>query len=1100
MSRLALAASLLAALLPCTAAAKESPQKTAPRLSSETFTGLELRSIGPALMSGRIADIAVDPTDQSTWYVAVGSGGVWKTTNAGTTWTPIFDDQSVYSIGCVTVDPRDRNVVWVGTGENVGGRHVGYGNGVYKSLDGGETWQNMGLEKSEHIGKILVDPSDSRVVYVASQGPLWSKGGDRGLFKTTDGGATWAQVLGAGEYTGVNDVVMDPRDPQVLYASTHQRFRNVAALINGGPESGIHKSHDGGATWRQLNGGKESGLPEDDMGKIGLAISPQNPDVVYATIELAQRKGGFYRSVDAGGTWEKRNDYISGATGPHYYQEIFASPHRFDRVYQMDFMLHITEDGGATFRPVGEEHKHVDNHAMAFDPSDPDYLLVGCDGGLYQSWDLGKHWSFVANLPVTQFYKVAVDDDEPFYNVYGGTQDNNTQGGPSQTLNVHGIRNSDWFITLFGDGHQPATEPGNPDIVYSQWQEGSLVRYDRPTGEIVYIQPQPGPDEPAERWNWDSPILVSPHDPARIYFASQRVWRSDDRGDSWRPISGDLSRGQDRLTLPMMGRVWSYDAVWDLWAMSNFANITSLSESPLVEGLLYAGTDDGLIQVSEDGGASWRLAGSLPGVPDGAFVNDLKADLHAADTVYVALDNHKAGDFRPFLLRSTDRGRTWSSIAGDPKQGGLPDRHLVWRLVQDHVAPGLLFAGTEFGLFFSVGGGDSWIELQGGAPTIAFRDLAIQRRENDLVGATFGRGFYVLDDYSPLRQISEEALAREATLFPVKDTLWYIQRRTLGPTEKAVQGASFFTAPNPPFGAVFTYYLREDLKSRKKERQDREGELAKAGDDTPYPGWEELHREQKEEEPKVLLTVRDAAGEIVRHLAGPATSGFHRVAWDLRYPSSAAWRSPEQEEEDFFPTQGPLAAPGAYSVTLAKRVEDELTALGESQSFTLEPLADTVLPRTDPVETLAFLRQVEELRRVMTAANAILGETEKQLASIRSMLLKSTAEASLHQEVRSLEGRLYDLRQRLQGDRLKSGLGEPSPPSVQDRLVVIDIGNRISTYGPTPHHRVNFTIANDELKTIRPAIEELLRDTRTVEEKLEAERVPWTPGRGLPSG
>ncbi|MEM7355696.1 MAG: glycosyl hydrolase, partial [Acidobacteriota bacterium] len=582
------------------------------RLQAKTFAGLELRSIGPALMSGRIADIAIHPHDQSTWYVAVGSGNVWKTTNAGTTWTPIFDDQGSYSIGCVTLDPSHPEIVWLGTGENVGGRHVGFGDGVYKSLDGGASWENVGLGDSEHIGNIIVHPEDSNTVYVAAQGPLWSKGGDRGLFKTTDGGATWEKLLGDDEYTGVNEVKMDPRDPDVLYAATHQRLRTVAALMNGGPGSGIHKSTDGGETWRKL----ENGLPRDDMGKIGLDISPQNPDVVYATIELGGSTGGFWRSANGGGTWEKRSDYVSSGTGPHYYQEIFASPHKFDRIYQMDPRQHVSEDGGKTFVQVGEQDKHGDNHALAFDPNDPNYLLSGSDGGLYESWDLGQTWKFITNLPITQFYKVAVDNDEPFYNVYGGTQDNNTQGGPSRTMNVSGIRSSDWFITLFADGHQPAVDPENPDIVYSEWQQGNLVRYDRKTGEVIHIQPQPGKGEPAERWNWDSPILISPHDPARLYFASQRVWRSDNRGDAWRPISEDLSRDRDRLKMSMMERVWSIDAIWDLGAMSYYGNVTSLAESPHVEGLIYAGTDDGLIQVTDNGGETWSQAGTLPGVPD----------------------------------------------------------------------------------------------------------------------------------------------------------------------------------------------------------------------------------------------------------------------------------------------------------------------------------------------------------------------------------------------------------------------------------------------------------------------------------------------------
>ncbi|MCP3959442.1 MAG: glycosyl hydrolase [bacterium] len=1075
--------------------AKEEQAEDASKLTAETFAGLELRSIGPALMSGRIADVAIHPHDQSTWYVAVGSGNVWKTTNAGTTWAPIFDDQGSYSIGCVTIDPNRPEVIWVGTGENVGGRHVGYGDGVYKSLDGGASWHNMGLGESEHIGNIVVDPRDSDIVYVAAQGPLWSAGGDRGLFKTTDGGKTWEKLLGDEEYVGVNEVKMDPRDPDVLYAATHQRFRTVAALIDGGPGSGIHKSTDGGATWRQL----ERGLPEEEMGKIGLAISPVDPDIVYATIELAHREGGFWRSADGGGTWEKRSDYVSGGTGPHYYQEIFASPHKLDRVYQMDPRMHVTEDGGKTFHRVGEEHKHGDNHALAFDADDPGYLLAGSDGGLYESWDLGKNWKFVTNLPVTQFYKVAVDNDEPFYNVYGGTQDNNTQGGPSRTLNTNGIRSSDWFITLFGDGHQPATDPSNPDIVYSEWQQGSLVRYDRKTGEIVYIQPQPDQGEDAERWNWDSPILVSPHDPARLYFASQRVWRSDDRGDSWRPISEDLSRGQDRLLLPMMDRVQSWDAIWDLWAMSSFANVTSLSESPLVEGLIYAGTDDGLIQVTEDGGDSWRRVDSLP-VPEGSFVNDVKADLHDADTVYAALDNHKTGDFSPYLLKSTDRGRTWKSIAGDPDDGGLPDRHLVWRLVQDHEKPELLFAGTELGVFFSISGGNHWIKLTGGVPNIPFRDLAIQQRENDLVGATFGRGFYIFDDYSPLREVSEEMLEQEARLFAVKDALWYVERRPLGHGAKATQGADFYVAPNPPFGAVFTYYLAEGYKTREAARREQEKEIAGEGGDTPYPGWDELRREAREEEPAMVLTVRDASGEVVRRLEGPAKAGFHRVAWDLRHPPTTAWNP--NPGEDFLGDDGFLAAPGTYNVSLARRVEGVLTELGEPRTFEVVRLTETTLPGAEPAEMVAFLRRLQELLRGVTGAAAAIDETDKRLGAIKETLKRSTAsDAGLDDQVRALEARLADLREALGGNQQRDDIGEPNPPSIQRRLAVAQVGNRFSTYGPTPTHVRSVEIAEKELAEVRRDLNQLITaDLVALEDQLEAAGVPWTPGRGVPGG
>ncbi|HUL76904.1 MAG TPA: glycosyl hydrolase, partial [Vicinamibacteria bacterium] len=628
--------------------AAASPKKEdAGGLTSKAFDGLKLRGIGPALMSGRIADIAIDAGHPSTWYVAVGSGGVWKTVNAGTTWTPLFDKEGSYSIGCVTIDPSNPQVIWVGTGENVGGRHVGYGDGVYRSRDGGASWENLGLRDSQHVSKIVVHPKNPDVVWVAAQGPLWSKGGDRGLFKTTDGGRTWKKVLGAGEWTGVTDVAIDPRNPDLVYAATWQRQRTVADYMGGGPESGLHRSTDGGETWQKL----KKGLPEGPLGKIGLAVSPQNPDVVYAAIETNRRTGAVYRSTDRGSSWEKRSDTVSGGTGPHYYQELYASPHAEGRIYLVDVRLQVSDDGGKTFRRVEEKDKHSDNHAIAFRADAPEYLLVGTDGGIYETFDLAQSWRFVANLPVTQFYKVAVDDASPFYAVYGGTQDNATEGGPSRTDSVNGITNRDWFVTVFADGYQPATEPGNPDVLYSEWQEGNLVRFDRTTGERVYIQPQPEAGAPAERFNWDAPILVSPHSPKRIYYASQRVWRSDDRGDSWRAVSGDLTRNLDRMTLPLMGRQWSWDSPWDMGAMSAFDTITSLAESPKREGLLYAGTDDGLIQVSEDGGGTWRKVevASLPGVPASAFVNDLKADLFDADTVYAALDDHKSGDFRPFL-------------------------------------------------------------------------------------------------------------------------------------------------------------------------------------------------------------------------------------------------------------------------------------------------------------------------------------------------------------------------------------------------------------------------------------------------------------------
>ncbi len=458
-----------------------------PSLDSSLLKGLEFRAIGPALTSGRIGDLAILPDHPTTWYVGVSSGGVWKTVNAGVTWNPIFDSYDSYSIGAVTVDPNDPLVVWVGTGENNSQRSVGYGDGLYKSIDGGRSFDLVGLEQSEHIAKIVVDPRDSDIVLVAAQGPLWASGGDRGLFRTSDGGTTWDLVLEIDENTGVTDLLMDPRNPDLLYAAAYQRRRHVWTLINGGPGSGIYKSLDGGVSWKKAN----KGLPSGEKGRIGLAMSPQSPSVLYATVEAADGKSGFFRSDDRGERWSRQSDYI--ATSPQYYQEIVADPHRFDRVYSLDTRTQVTEDGGKTWSRLGGEWRHVDDHALWIDPRDEDHLLIGGDGGLYETWDGGDNWDVKANLPVTQFYKVAVDNAEPFYNVYGGTQDNATQGGPSRTITQHGIRNSDWFITVGGDGFDPAVDPEDPNIVYSQWQYGGLIRFDRSTGERKALLRFPDP-------------------------------------------------------------------------------------------------------------------------------------------------------------------------------------------------------------------------------------------------------------------------------------------------------------------------------------------------------------------------------------------------------------------------------------------------------------------------------------------------------------------------------------------------------------------------------------------------------------------------------
>ena len=1084
---LTLAAALCTAFTPLHA---QSPGSTA--VDEGLLSALELRGIGPAFMSGRIADVAVDPTNRSVWYVATSSSNVWKTVNRGTTWTPIFDDYPSYSTGSIAIDPTDSNVIWLGTGENTSQRSVGWGDGVYKSLDGGRTWSNTGLGTSEHIGQILIDPRDPDVVYAAAMGGLWAPGGDRGLFKTTDGGATWAPVLEISENTGIADVAMDPRDPDVLYAVAFQRRRHVGVLIAGGPESGVWKSTDGGETWRDIT----QGLPPGDLGRIALAVSPIDPDVVYANAAATEDNSGFYRSPDRGETWVRMSDYI--VVDPQYYGELYPDPHRMDRVYAVDVFIHVTNDGGRTFDRVNTRFKHVDNHEIVFDPDDPDYMLVGSDGGLYETFDGTRTWRYASgNMPLFQFYRVGIDNMSPFYTVYGGTQDNSSVGGPSRTDNVHGIRNSDWFITHGGDGFQARVDPDDPNIVYTQSQYAGIVRYDRASGEELDIQPQPEAGEGALRWHWDSPLIISPHNPRRIYFAAQKLFRSDDRAETWTAVSGDLSRGLDRNQRPLMGRIWPPEAVWKNVFTSPYGTIVALDESPVVEGLLYVGTDDGLVQVSEDGGGSWRRHEAFPAVPAMAYVADVVASRHMSDRVYAVFNNHKEGDFAPYVARSDDRGATWTNITGD-----VPDGQSTWTLMEDHVDPDLLFLGTEFGLFVTRDGGGSWVRLRGGLPTIAVRDLEIQRREDDLVLATFGRGFYILDDYSPLREMDEAVAGAGAAgavtpahLFAVKDPWAYIPARPLGGQEKGTFGDAFFTAPNPPFGAVFTFYLGDSYESLKERRQRLERESLARGEDIEYPDQATLTAEDMERPPEVFVVVSDAAGDVVRRVPAPRRAGLHRIAWDLRYASLEP-PSPDGGEAD-----GPMVAPGEFSAQLVLVTADGHEDLTAPQSFTVKPLGTATLAAADRDALLAFQRDVAALQRAAVATDRAARETSERLGLLRRAVRAAPGLDAAPYEARitAFEARLFDIGRVLSRDRTALDRAEFAPPSVMQRISRVVGAQFRATSAPTTTQRNSYAVASAQLGEMSAALRTLVEgDLAALEAELEAAGVAWTPGRPIP--
>ena len=1061
-------------------AQKRKNKKTTESTPTVSLEAFNLRNVGPAFLSGRIADIKTHPENESVWYVATGSSGVWKTVNAGTTWTPIFDDQPSYSTGCITLDPSNPDVVWVGTGENVGGRHVAYGDGIYRSDNGGTTWKNMGLKKSEHISEIIVHPDNSDVVWVAAQGPLWTSGGERGLYKTTNGGTSWKRVLGNDQWTGVTDIMIDPRNPQILYAATWDRHRTVAALMGGGPGTALYRSDDGGENWTKLT----EGLPESNMGKIGITISPQNPDVVYAAIELDRKSGAVYRSSNRGASWTKMSDTVSGGTGPHYYQELYASPHEFDRLYLMNVRVLTSGDGGKTFVQLKERDKHSDNHAIVFKKDDPNYIMLGTDAGIYETFDNAETWRYIKNLPLTQFYKVAVNNAEPFYHIFGGTQDNGSAGGPSATDEREGIANKHWYKTLFADGHQSATDPVYNDIIYAETQQGGLYRIDLTTGEQVSVQPKAGLGEPHERFNWDAPILVSPHNPKRLYFASYRVWKSESRGDDWEPISGDLTRNEDRLTLPIMGRKQSWDNAWDVGAMSNYNTITSLAESPMQEGLLYAGTDDGFIQVSENGGESWRkIPVTALGLAPRSFVNDIKADLFDANTVYVALDNHKEGDFNPYLFKSTDKGQSWQSISGN-----IPDRTLVWRMVQDPIKKNLLFAATEFGIYTSLNGGTSWQKL-GGAPTISFRDLTIQKRENDLVAASFGRGFFVLDDYSALREFTEDNLSQKGKLFTPRTAKWFVPRSNIGNT-----GADYYFAKNPTYGAVFTYHLADEYQTAKEVRKEKETSLNKNNADIPFPGWDALDTERQEKEAQVVLSIQDSQGNVINKISQKASQGSHRMAWNFSHfnPYSIS-DSPSR-----YRGGGALAKPGTYQASLSLVQNGEVTPLDGPIPFEVKALREGVLKGISHEEYNAYLTEITQVYKSISAVRDVLSESGKMhKAMVTALAQAKILPGTLEPKLEALKLDLTRINQSISGSPSRREVGERNPAGIQSFLSNAMVGLR-NSYGPTPLHRKSLKIAKELLVQLRAEVKSI-SEVRIpeIEAALKAADAPYILGQGI---
>ena len=1056
-------------------------------LDKINLSGLNWRSVGPSLTSGRISDIAVNPNNIFEYYVATSAGGVWKTINSGIDYTPVFDNEGSYSIGCVSIDPNNSNVIWVGSGENNNQRSVSYGDGVYKSIDGGDTWKNMGLKSSEHIGKIIIDPNNSNVIYVAAIGPLWSKGGERGLYKSIDGGINWSLILYIDENTGVNDVIIDPRNTDILYASSFQRRRHVFTYVGGGPGSGMHKSEDGGENWIKIN----TGLPTEEIGRIGLTISPANPEYIYAIVEAANGKGGFYRSLNKGASWKRQSSH---STSGNYYQEIIADPVDPNRVFSMDTWMTVTNDGGKTFNKVGEDFKHVDNHSIWINPNNNGHWLVGSDGGIYETFDNANSWDFKENLPVTQFYKVAVDNAKPFYNIYGGTQDNFSIGGPSRVKTAHGITNQDWFITHGGDGFESQVDPENPNIVYAQSQYGWLVRFDKLSGEEVGIKPVPRKGELEYKWNWDAPLAVSKHKSGRLYFAANKVFKSDDYGNSWDVISNDLSRKINRNELKVYDRVLSMDAVAKNGSTSPYGTIVSLSESPIDPNLIAVGTDDGLIQISKNGGQSWFKVDNIPGVPENSYTNSIYLSKHDINVMYVAFNHHKYGDFQPYIYKTSNQGETWKSISNN-----LPERGSVYSIEEDHIDKDLIFCGTEFGVYFSPNAGQRWRALDNGLPTIAVRDIAIQERENDLILGTFGRGFYILDDYSSLRSIENSLKESESSIFSVRDALMWEKSMPLGLPGKAFQGDNFYSATNLDPVAMITYYHNKDFQSLKSKRQKLEKKLIENNKDVSYPTYDDLDKETNEFKSKLVFIIKNSEGLVVKKVFRTPKKGVQRFEWDLRYEEKSPISFANTSFYNPFAgiSEGTLVNPGTYTVEMD--LFDGISSINISKptSFSVISLESSSMPALNRTEKVNFQRAVSMLEGKMLESANILSEAKSKIKYFKEAIkIVEAPLGELSVLIKSVENKIKDISIRFYGNTIKSKLDIEQIPTAYSRLTSILYEQKYSTSAPTNTHIESFEIANEEFTTIYIEVKNLVKiDIKDIENKLKILEAPHTPGR-----
>jgi photosystem II stability/assembly factor-like uncharacterized protein len=933
--------------------AQKDSRATTSRIQEHILDGLEWRSIGPANMGGRIDDFAVVEGNPHIIYAGTASGGVWKTTNNGITWTPIFDDQTTSTIGDVTVAPSQPDTVWVGTGEPNNRQSSSWGSGVYKSTDGGETWTNMGLEDTHHIGRIVIHPNNPDIVYVAALGHLWGPNEQRGLYKTTDGGKTWSNTKFIDQDTGFVDVAMDPKNPDTLYAAAYQRRRRGWGFNGGGPGSGLYKTTDGGDNWIKLSGG----LPDGHLGRLGLDIYCRNPSIVYAVVEH-KTKGGVYRSEDKGSTWTK----MSGTNPrPMYYSQIRIDPNNDQRIWVLGASMYVSDDGGKSFQTNHVTRVHGDHHAMWIHPKNSNHMVLGSDGGIYFSYDRGKSWDFVNALPLGQFYEIGIDMRKPYW-IYGGLQDNGSWGGPSATWFRQGITNDEWIRIGGGDGFYTQVDPEDHTLIYAESQNGNLYRVDLKTGESKSLKPQPKDSSERYRFNWNSPIFISPHDPNTLYYGGNKLFISKDKGETWEATE-DLTTQQDREKLELMGVLPDEKTLSRHDGISSYGNITTISESPVKAGLLYAGTDDGNIQVSRDGGKTWtNVLSKMRGLPKYTYVTRVVASQHDESTAYATFDGHRNDDFRPYVFRTQDYGESWTNISAN-----LPMGSVVNVIREHHKNPKLLFIGTERGAYFSIDRGGDWTMFKGNFPMVPVDDIAVHPRENDLIFGTHGRSVWVLDDITPLEQLTPQVLGNTEHLFETRPAQIFNYFN-----HKGNLGHKVFVAPNPPFGAQVSYYLKEGEKD-------------------------------------VKILVKNSAGKVVREIEGKNEAGINRVSWDLRY--SAPQMGNMGRMSRYFRSGGPFVLPGEYQILL--QVADQ--EIAKPVEVTGDPRIS--IPFEDRKSQHDALYTIYELFPLISTASRAIDKIQKEITALKKDLeeIPEVPEV-INETVKTVEDKAGNIRKKLFGD------------------------------------------------------------------------------------